>query len=432
MVTAEQNQYLTQVGPGTPLGRLFRRYWLPVLLAQELTGPDCAPVRVKLLGERLLAFRDTQGRLGLIGEFCAHRGVSLWFGRNEEDGIRCPYHGWKYDVTGQCVDVPSEPAENGFCSRIRLSSYPLIERGGVLWAYLGPPELKPHEPAYDWLGVPPTHRYVSKRLQESNWLQAMEGAIDSIHSGYLHRYSVGDDPLLRRDPVSLQMILGDPKPRFFPTDSPGGLYVTTRRDVGTDRYYWRITQWLMPCFSFFPPYGDNPYGGHAFVPIDDENCWTFSIDYHPRRPLSETELNAMHEGKGIHVRLVEGTFTPAANRRNDYLIDRAAQRAKKTFSGVLNVGVQDAAVQESMGPIQDRVRENLVSSDNNIILARNRLLEAAKASENGAAPPGLDATAQGARALSTVAPRELSLIDAIAKESAGRSPGRLLEQDQLK
>ena len=134
MVTAAQNEYLTRVGPGSPMGLLFRRYWLPALLAEELPEPDCAPVRVKLLGERLLAFRDTQGRLGLIAEFCAHRGVSLWFGRNEESGIRCPYHGWKYDVTGQCVDVPSEPAENGFCSRIKLTSYPLIERAGVVWA----------------------------------------------------------------------------------------------------------------------------------------------------------------------------------------------------------------------------------------------------------------------------------------------------------
>jgi len=425
MVTAEQNEYLTRTGPGTPMGALFRRYWLPVLIAQELPGPDCAPVRVKLLGERLLAFRDTQGRLGLIGEFCAHRGVSLWFGRNEEDGIRCPYHGWKYDVTGQCVDLPSEPAENGYCSRIKLAAYPLIERGGVMWAYLGPPELKPEAPGYEWARVAPAQRYVSKRLQESNYLQAMEGAIDSIHSGFLHRYSVGDDPLLKRDPESLAMIRGDPKPRFLPTDSPGGLYVSTRRDVGTDRYYWRITQWLMPCFSFFPPYGDNPCGGHAFVPIDDESCWTFSIDYHPRRPLTEAELNAMHEGKGIHVRLIEDTFTPVANRHNGYLIDRAAQKAKKTFSGVLDVGVQDAAVQESMGPIQDRSRENLVTSDNNIIMARRRLLAAADGVARGAAPPGLDPLVQHARAVSVVVPRELSLIDAIAQAAdAAREGGR--------
>src|SRR6266853_1818607 len=283
MFAAERNELLTRVGAGTPIGELFRRYWLPVLLGEELPEPDCPPVRVKLLGERLIAFRDTQGRLGLIEEFCAHRGVSLWFGRNEENGIRCPYHGWKYDVAGRCVDLPSEPEESGVRKGIRLRSYPAIELAGVIWAYLGPADEKPEEPAYEWTQVPPAHRYVSKRLQESNYLQAMEGALDSIHSGFLHRHSVADDPLLKRDPQSLAMLLADRHPKIVPTVSPAGLYVATRRDVGTDRYYWRVTQWLMPCFSFFPPYWDNPYGGHAFVPIDDERCWTFSIDYHPGR-----------------------------------------------------------------------------------------------------------------------------------------------------
>src|SRR6266851_7246337 len=258
MFAPERNESLVRVGAGTPIGELFRRYWLPVLLGEELPEPDCPPVRVKLLGERLIAFRDTQGRLGLIEEFCAHRGVSLWFGRNEENGIRCPYHGWKYDVAGRCVDLPSEPEESGVRKGIRLRSYPAIELAGVIWAYLGPADEKPEEPAYEWTQVPPAHRYVSKRLQESNYLQAMEGALDSIHSGFLHRHSVADDPLLKRDAASLAMLLADRRPKIVPTVSPAGLYVATRRDVGTDRYYWRVTQWLMPCFSFFPPYGDNP------------------------------------------------------------------------------------------------------------------------------------------------------------------------------
>jgi len=414
MFAAERNELLTRVGAGTPVGGLFRRYWLPALLAQELPEPDCAPVRVQLLGEPLIAFRDTQGRLGLIDEFCAHRGVSLWFGRNEEGGIRCPYHGWKYDVAGQCVDLPSEREESGVRKGIRLKSYPAIELAGVIWAYLGPADKKPEEPAYEWTRVPPAHRYVSKRLQETNYLQAMEGALDSIHSGFLHRHSVADDPLLKRDPSSLAMLLADRHPKVVPTVSPAGLYVATRRDVGTDRYYWRVTQWLMPCFSFFPPYGDNPCGGHAFVPIDDERCWTFSIDYHPGRALTGAEREAAHAGRGIHVPLIEGSFIPVANRRNDYLIDRAAQKAKKTFSGVLGVGVQDAAVQESMGAIQDRAREHLVSSDNGIVKTRKRLMDAAKAVERGDAPPGLDPAAQRARAVSMVAPREMSLPDAVA------------------
>ena len=162
MLKKEQNDLLTQTGPGTPMGRLFRGYWLPALLAEELPANDCPPVRVKLLSERLMAFRDTNGRYGLIDEFCAHRGVSLWFGRNEDCGLRCPYHGWKYDVTGQCMDVPSEPEESGFPKKIKLKSYPLVERGGVLWTYMGPPEKQPPLPEWEFITVPPAQTFTQQ------------------------------------------------------------------------------------------------------------------------------------------------------------------------------------------------------------------------------------------------------------------------------
>ena len=181
MLKKEQNDLVTQTGPGTPMGAMFRRYWLPALLSAELPEPDCPPVRLQLLSEKLICFRDTQGRLGAIDEFCAHRGVSLWFGRVEENGLRCPYHGWKYDVTGQCMEVPSEPAESGYCERIKLKNYTLIERGGVVWIYMGPPELQPPPPEWEFATVPPSQSYTSKRLQECNWLQALEGGIDSSH-----------------------------------------------------------------------------------------------------------------------------------------------------------------------------------------------------------------------------------------------------------
>jgi nitrite reductase/ring-hydroxylating ferredoxin subunit len=181
MLRADQNDFITRTGHGTPMGQLFRSYWTPALLAEELSENDCPPVRVKVLSERLIAFRDSKGQLGLIDEFCAHRGVSLWFGRNEECGLRCPYHGWKFDVTGQCVEVPSEPTESGFAKRIKLKSYPLIEQGGVLWTYMGPPDQVPPLPQWEFSLVPAGQRFVSKRLQECNWLQAMEGGIDSSH-----------------------------------------------------------------------------------------------------------------------------------------------------------------------------------------------------------------------------------------------------------
>ena len=195
MLTREHNELVTRTGPGTPMGAMLRRYWIPFLLSEELPEPECPPVRVKLLSERLLVFRDSEGRLGLIDEFCAHRGVSLWFGRNEQSGIRCPYHGWKYDVTGQCVEVPSEPVESGFCNKIRLKSYPCVERGGIVWAYMGPPAEQPPVPAFEWANLPTSHCYITKRWQECNYLQAMEGGVDSSHVSFLHSSDLHTDPL---------------------------------------------------------------------------------------------------------------------------------------------------------------------------------------------------------------------------------------------
>ena len=414
-LSTEQNQALTRTGPGTPMGQLFRSYWIPALLASELPEADGPPVRVRLLSEQLIAFRDTQGRLGLVDEFCAHRGVSLWFGRNEESGLRCPYHGWKYDVSGQCVEVPSEPAESGFCDRVRLKSFPLLDRGGVLWTYMGDPASQPPAPAHDWATLPAGHVYASKRIQACNWLQAMEGGLDSIHSTFLHRFSVGEDPLLKRDPDSAALLKADPRPVFLPAESAGGMHIATRRNATDDQHYWRVTQWLMPCFNLFPPYQGNPHGGHAWVPIDDEHCWTFSVDYRPDQPLSASDLQAMHDGAGIHAELISGSFVPLAHRGNDYLIDRAAQAARQTFSGVLSVPIQDAAVQESMGAIQDRTRENAVSTDNGIIKTRQRLLRALADLERGVMPPGRDASQQRVRAFSAVVPRAMSLNDVVAQ-----------------
>ena len=179
MLRKEQNDLLTQTGPGTPMGQMFRSYWIPALLAEELPENECPPVRVKLLSERLLAFRDTEGRYGLIDEFCAHRGFSLWFGRNEDCGLRCPYHGWKYDVAVQCIDVPSEPDNSGFAKKIKVKSYPLIELAGILWTHMGPPETRPPLPEWEFATVPRAQTMATKRFQESNWLQAMEGGIRS-------------------------------------------------------------------------------------------------------------------------------------------------------------------------------------------------------------------------------------------------------------
>jgi phenylpropionate dioxygenase-like ring-hydroxylating dioxygenase large terminal subunit len=416
MLRREQNDLLTQTGPATPGGALFRSYWIPALLAEELLENECPPVRVKLLSERLLAFRDTQGRYGLIDEFCAHRGVSLWFGRNEENGLRCPYHGWKYDVTGQCVEVPSEPVESGYCARIRLKSYPLVERGGILWTYMGAPDRQPPMPEYEFALVRPEQRYVAKRLQESNWLQALEGGIDSSHVSWLHRGDLNSDPLFKGAKGN-QYNLNDARPVFEVVESPGGLYIGARRNAEGGNYYWRITPWVMPAFTMIPPRGSHPVHGHFWVPIDDHNCWTWSFDYHPLRALTESELQAMREGKGIYVKFEPGTYRPLANKDNDYLIDRAAQKAGITFSGVAGIAMQDASLQESMGPIVDRTKENLVSTDNGIIMARHHMLKAIKALvEQGATPPGVDPAHQRVRSAAVILPSNQPFTDG-AKEA---------------
>ena len=416
MLRKEQNDLLTRTGPGTPMGRLFRRYWLPVLLAEELPENECPPVRVKLLSERLLAWRDTEGRYALTDEFCAHRGVSLWFARNEEHGLRCPYHGWKYDHTGQCIDVPSEPAESGFCGKIKLASYPLVERGGVLWAYLGSPDVRPSLPEWEFAMVPPDRRFVSKRLQESNWLQALEGAIDSSHVSFLHRGEINKDPLFKGSKGN-QYNLDDARPVFEVVESPGGLYIGARRNAEDGNYYWRVTQWVMPCFTMIPPRADHPVHGHFFVPIDDGQCWTWSFDYKVTRPFASQELQSMRAGKGIHVECEPGTFRPLANKDNDYLIDRAAQTRGETFSGVHGFGMQDTSVQESMGPIVDRTKENLVSTDNGIIMARHRLLRSVKAmTEKNLVPPGLEPAHQRCRSAAVVLPPDQPFKDAAKAE----------------
>ncbi len=419
---AEQNEFLTRTGPGTPMGELFRRYWLPALLAEELPEPDCPPVRVKLLSERMIAFRDSSGKLGLIDEFCAHRGVSLWFGRNEENGLRCAYHGWKYDTLGRCVDVPSEPAASGFCNKIKLESYPLIERGGVLWAYMGPAADQPPPPEYEFAMVTDRQRFVSKRVQECNYLQAMEGGIDSSHVSFLHRHTMSRDSLFKGAKGN-EYNLSDSQPKFEVVESEGGLLIGARRNAEEGYYYWRVTQWLMPFFTMIPPRGNHSVHGHFWVPIDDENNWSWSYDYHPVRELTDAETNAMRNGEGVHVQYVPGTFRPLQNKDNDYLMDRKAQQQGENFSGIEGFAMQDASVQESMGPIQDRTRENLVSTDNGIIMARHRLLRAAKAlKEKGVAPPGRLPEQHRVRSAAVVLPPDVAFADA-ARESLKAIPG---------
>lgn len=423
MLNAEQNQLVTQTNMGTPMGELFRRYWLPALLSEELPEPDCPPVRLKLLGERLIAIRNTQGELGVMDEFCAHRGVSLWFGRNEENGLRCPYHGWKFDIHGQCVDVPSEPEGSQLCSRIKLKSYPLIERGGVIWIYMGLKDLTPPLPEWEFATVPLSHSFTTKRLQECNWLQALEGGIDSSHVSFLHRGGLKSDPLFTGSKGN-EYNLNDLRPQFEVVDTDGGLLIGVRRKAEPGHSYWRVTPWIMPCFTMVPPRADHPIHGHFWVPIDDETCWAWSFDYHPTRPLRTEEVNAMKNGAGIHCKYIPGTYIPLANKSNDYLMNREKQRSGEFYSGIEGIAIQDASLQESMGPIQDRTREHLTLTDRGIVQARRRLMAAAKAlAENGTPPPGTSPEQQKIRSVATVLPEDAIFHEA-ASDAFRAEPGK--------
>jgi phthalate 4,5-dioxygenase oxygenase subunit len=423
MLTKEQNELLVRTDPGTPMGQLFRRYWIPALLAEEIPTPDCPPVRVKLLGEQLIAFRDSNNRIGLLDEFCAHRTASLFFGRNEECGLRCAYHGWKYDIEGNLVDMPSEPEGSRFKDRIKQRAYPCVERAGVIWTYMGPPELPPALPELEWMLLEDNQRFISKRLQESNYLQAMEGGIDSSHVSFAHRFNLEDDPM-HSGTEGNKYLKADTRPKFEVAESDGGLVIGARRMADEENYYWRITQWIMPWYTIIPPFGThNPLGGHAWVPIDDENCWAWSWNYHPTRALREDELAAMRAGDGIHVKYIPGTYRPLANKTNEYLIDRQAQAEGKTFSGVAGIAAQDFSLQESMGSICDRTKERLGTSDAAIILARRRLLAAVEELDELDLLPGALPEHQRVRSTALLLPRSVPFQEG-AQEALIATPGQ--------
>lgn len=398
MLSTADNELLCRVGPGTPMGQYLRRFWMPALLSRELPEPDCPPVRVRLLGEGLVAFRDTEGKVGLVAENCPHRGASLFFGRNEECGLRCVYHGWKFDTSGACVDMPNEPPESNFKHKIKATAYPCVERGGLIWAYMGPyaesietanpsaaveiPEL----PDLEWARVPESHGYLAKCVQECNFVQALEGGLDSSHISFLHSRMDGRTAAAARGSVLAERFaMQDASPRFAFRSTDYGALIGARRDADEDNYYWRITQWLLPFYHLIPAEPDAIVTGNAWVPMDDENCWVFRASWHPNRPLTEAELREYRFGGVMHEEVIPGTFRPRANRSNDYLIDRAMQRSVN-FTGIKGIQAQDMAVIESMGPIYDRTKEHLGSSDTAIIALRRRLLSEVRDLARGIEP----------------------------------------------
>ena len=407
MLSDEDNELLCRVGAGTPMGEVFRRFWLPALASAEMLQKDGAPRRLRLLGEDLIAFRNSNGEVGIIGAYCPHKLAPLFFGRNERCGLRCAYHGWKFDTLGHCVEIPNLPPNfdtNALKARAKIPGYPTREAGGMIWVYMGPPAELPDLPHMEWLRVPDDHVYVARWLQRSNWAQGMEGEIDSSHISWLHRDLVPrtiDPPVMQTSPIAKGLVDGAPVMKLVERDY--GFVYGARRQTNTGDYYWRVTQWMLPMFSMIP--NDLwPRSGRAWVPIDDEHTSVVTYAYRADRPYTREEIDFIDQGNGfpppLHASiytLPDGyridTFQSNAVAENDYGLDRARQR-NINFSGIHATTDQDRALQENMpsafglgaGRIVDRKRELLVASDLPVITARRMLLKLAKDMRDGIEP----------------------------------------------
>jgi nitrite reductase/ring-hydroxylating ferredoxin subunit len=395
MLSQEDNETLTRVGPGTLMGNLLRRYWLPALLSAELPENDGPPLRVRLLGEDLVAFRDTSGKTGLFVQACPHRGASLFFGRNEEDGLRCVYHGWKFDTSGACTDMPSEPAESNFKSKVRVTSYPTHESGGIVWTYMGPKDRQLPFRDFGSESLPPSQWRASKLLSYCNFIQAMEGNLDTAHISYLHRNfadrDVEADDTDRPGYPSVQMSTriraNDRTPSVEVQDMPYGYRYAGLRQTPNGYTNARMSVFVLPVMTFVAAL---PVGGSCgmFVPIDDDNCWRYNFATH-----AATGSAGGGPTGGRPVPTAAGPRNGVAERlvlpENDYLIDREAQRTE-SYTGILGVVQQDLAVTESMGTVYDRTSEHLGSTDKAIIRMREQLIKAARDLANGIEPPALD------------------------------------------
>jgi phthalate 4,5-dioxygenase oxygenase subunit len=394
MLSAEDNEILTRTGPGTLMGDLFRRFWIPVLLSCELPEPDCPPVRVRIMGEDLLAFRNSEGSVGVIEPRCSHRGADLFLGRVEDCGIRCAYHGWLFGTGGECLEAPtvsSNDTKGKFRERAAIRAYPVREAGDIVWAYMGPPERMPEFPMMEFTLVSAEHRFASKKLQEANWAQLCEGGLDTAHFSFLHMPVDVDSANIPTGaggagPQHMRWMKNDPKPRFSIKEHPAGLAMGGARHTDGEDTYWRIAQFLMPNHGFAPStLVGRTYTGQTWVPIDDINTWVFCYSWNPEQPLQENEKGYVQGVPSIYSE-VDENYVPIRNRRNGYMQDRTAQKYE-TFTGIVGVSEQDAAIQESQGRIADRTREQLGPTDLGVVSFRRLMIDAAKALSAGEEPP---------------------------------------------
>ena len=392
MLSIKENESLTRIDRGTPMGDYVRRFWMPFLMSSDIAEPDGEPVNITLLGETLLAFRNTDGKVGLVQRNCPHRWASMFYGRNEENGIRCSYHGWKFDINGTCVDMPTEAEDSNFRDKVRIVSYPVVEKGGTLWTYMGPQDAQPEFPEFEFFNVPEDHQFVSWNRQECNFAQAIEGGIDSAHSNFLH---ASLDAYWRTDGWKQQgqrsgnlrdiYHARDQHPKFFAEDTDYGVATGARRETGEDNHYWRYNLFLLPFYTM-PPSGPTQKFFHAFVPLANGLTARWSFVWNTERPIPRADRLLWRRGYGIHSEVHPGPeHRPVRNEENHYLIDRQMQKTTN-FTGIAILADEDYSVQETMGVVSPRQNEHLGTTDVGIIKSRRRLLREANALKDGVEP----------------------------------------------
>jgi phthalate 4,5-dioxygenase len=438
MLSTQDNELLTGTGAGTPMGEYFRRFWQPVALSEELPAADCDPVRLQVMGESLLAFRDSGGRVGVVSPRCPHRGADLFHGRNELGGLRCAYHGWKFAVDGTCLEMPSVPANANYQQRVRLQSYPVREWGDFVWAFMGPVSAGADTgvdaalPELEFATLPASHRIVQKKLQQCNWAQSIEGGLDTAHFSFLHmpapdvqlNSAGGALAQANADQQRLAWMRNDPIPRFTVNAHEAGFVAGAARHTDGPQLYWRVSQFMLPNHSLAPnALAGEIYQGQTWVPIDDHSCWIYCYAWNPERPLTTAEREKISAGHGVFAALGPG-YMPLRNRANHYLLDRHDQRTL-SFTGVRGVAEQDAMIQDSQGLIADRTTEHLGPTDLAVVRFRRMILAGARDLQDGKVPAAAaNAAAYAVRGGSAVADASLSFED-VMRQRFGNVAGRV-------
>jgi phthalate 4,5-dioxygenase oxygenase subunit len=385
MLTRDENELLCRVGADTPMGTMLRRYWTPACLSEELPEADGTPIRVRLLGEDLVAFRDSNGSVGVLDEHCPHRGASLVLARSEDCGLRCLYHGWHINVEGRILDMPAEPEGSDYKHRIKQLAYPVREAGGLVWVYMGPAEKQPPFPALEWTALPVENLAVTKFHAEANYIQVIEGTIDSAHAPILHNREVyrgisAPNDLRRPRPVHEKRAHLEPRNTDYGFHY-AAIYKTI--DDPENDFYVRVVPFVLPYYAGIPP--------NTFlfaVPIDDDSSWFYLAMYSRSRPVDRTLLL---ERNGLRLGIdVDANYRKLSTLENGYRQDRAKMQRGESFTGMESLVIQDSAVQETMGPIYDRTKEHLGATDVAVIRMRRLMLDSLQRVQEGGDPIGVD------------------------------------------